>query len=154
MKISVIIPLYNVEKYIEECLHSILEQSNCVDIQAIIVDDGSQDDSALFALEYVKKHPTIFEYHKKENGGLSDARNFGISFVKGDYLMFLDSDDYLRKDACQILANTIASSNTDLIVFNYVQFDENNQRTITIIEEPSGFINKKTISSMSANSLE
>lgn len=78
MKISVIIPLYNVEKYIEECLHSILEQSSCVDIQAIIVDDGSQDDSALLALEYVKKHPTIFEYHKKENGGLSDARNFGI----------------------------------------------------------------------------
>ena len=143
MKISVIIPFYNVEKYLEECLHSILEQSSCVDIQAIIVDDGSQDDSALLALEYVKKHPTIFEYHKKENGGLSDARNFGISFVKGDYLMFLDSDDYLRKDACQILANTIASSNTDLIVFNYVQFDENNQRTITIIEEPSGFINKK-----------
>lgn len=143
MKISIVIPLYNVEKYIKECLHSILEQSNCANIQAIIIDDGSQDDSALFALEYVKKYPTIFEYYKKENGGLSDARNFGVNFAKGDYLMFLDSDDYLKKDACQIIANIIDSTNADLILFNYIQFDENNQGIVMMIDEPCGFINKK-----------
>jgi len=96
--ISVIIPIYNVQDYIEECLKSVIKSmEGFSNIQIILVDDGSKDLSGNIAQGYVRQHSN-FEYVYKENGGLSDARNFGLQFVKNDYVTFLDSDDYIAEN--------------------------------------------------------
>ena len=93
-KISVIIPVYNTEKYLEKCLSSVLNQTYC-DLEIIIVNDGSTDNSELIIKEYETKYPDKIKYYKKENSGLSDTRNYGVKKATGEYLCFLDSDDYL-----------------------------------------------------------
>lgn len=92
MRFSVIIPIYNVENYLAECIDSVLAQ-NFRDYEIILVDDGSLDNSGKICDKYAEKYAQIKVIHK-ENGGLSDARNFGMKEAKGEYLMFLDSDDY------------------------------------------------------------
>ena len=89
---SVIIPIYNVEKYLHQCVDSVLAQT-FQNLEIILVDDGSPDDCPQLCDEYANKNSCIKVVHKK-NGGLSDARNCGINIAKGDYLLFLDSDDY------------------------------------------------------------
>ena len=91
-KFSIIIPVYNTEKYLKKCLDSVFLQ-NYDNYEIIIVNDGSTDNSDKIVKEYMKKHKNII-YILKENGGLSSARNVGVSKAKGDYLLFLDSDDY------------------------------------------------------------
>ena len=88
-KVSVIVPVYNVEKYIKKCLESLVNQT-LRDIEIIVVNDGSQDKSKEIIAEYVRKYPNIV-YVEKENGGLSDARNYGMKYAKGDYIAFVDS---------------------------------------------------------------
>lgn len=95
MLISIIVPVYNVQKYIDECINSILGQE-CKDYELILVDDGSTDDSGKICDYYAKNNEKISVLHK-ENGGLSDARNAGIQVAKGDYILFVDSDDYIGK---------------------------------------------------------
>lgn len=95
-KISVIVPVYNVEDYIERCLTTLKNQT-MKDLEFIIVDDGSTDGSAKIIKKFVKEDER-FSYHKKKNGGLSDARNYGMKYAKGEYLAFLDSDDYVDLD--------------------------------------------------------
>lgn len=92
MKFSVIVPVYNVEKYLHKCVDSILDQ-NFKDFELILVDDGSTDNSPQICDEYEKKDDRVKVIHK-ENGGASSARNVGITEAKGDYLLFIDSDDY------------------------------------------------------------
>ena len=91
-KVSVIIPVYNVENYIEKCLNSVLNQT-LKEIEIIIVNDGSKDSSKQKIEKYLEKHENKIIYLEKENGGLSDARNYGIGYAKGEYIAFLDSDD-------------------------------------------------------------
>ena len=95
MLISIIVPVYNVENYLKECIDSILRQE-FRDYEIILVDDGSKDDSGKICDEYGKKYSFISVIHKK-NGGLSDARNFGLKIAKGEYILFIDSDDYIAK---------------------------------------------------------
>lgn len=95
-KISVIVPVYNVEDYIERCLTTLKNQT-MKDLEFIIVDDGSTDGSAKIIKKFVKEDER-FSYHKKKNGGLSDARNYGMKYAKGEYFAFLDSDDYVDLD--------------------------------------------------------
>ena len=95
-KISVIVPVYNVEDYVERCLTTLKNQT-MKDLEFIIVDDGSTDGSAKIIKKFVKEDER-FSYHKKKNGGLSDARNYGMKYAKGEYLAFLDSDDYVDLD--------------------------------------------------------
>lgn len=95
-KISVIVPVYNVEDYVERCLTTLKNQT-MKDLEFIIVDDGSTDGSAKIIQKFVKEDER-FSYHKKKNGGLSDARNYGMKYAKGEYLAFLDSDDYVDLD--------------------------------------------------------
>ena len=104
MKFSIIVPVYNVEKYLEKCLESILNQT-FKDFEAIIVNDGSTDNSQEIIDKYVNKDQKIFKSFKKENGGLSDARNFGIERAKGEYIVFLDSDDYIDENLLNTLNN-------------------------------------------------
>lgn len=96
MLLSVIIPVYNVEKYLRDCLESVIRQKTD-DLELIIINDGSTDRSEAICLEYTKLYPDII-YEKQENAGLGDARNAGLAHAKGEYVIFLDSDDYWRED--------------------------------------------------------
>ena len=91
--VSIILPIYNVEKYLDRCIQSILNQSY-ENLEIILVDDGSPDRSSEICDEYRKSDQRIKVVHK-ENGGLSDARNAGLILAKGKYIIFLDSDDYV-----------------------------------------------------------
>ena len=101
IKISVIVPVYNVEKYIDECLSSICS-STLKEIEILLIDDGSTDHSGNICEEWKKKDNRIKVYHKS-NGGLSDARNFGIKMAKGEYISFVDSDDKISEHMLEIL---------------------------------------------------
>ncbi len=96
MKVSIVVPIYNVEKQLEKCISSLIKQnSDNIQLQIILVNDGSTDNSGDIAKEYTAKYPEKILYLEKENGGLSDARNFGVKYADGDYISFVDSDDYI-----------------------------------------------------------
>jgi len=111
--ISVIVPFYNVEKYIEQCLES-LEKQTLRNIEVIIIDDGSPDNSLAIAEEFVIKNKN-FSLYKKENGGLGSARNYGMQYAKGQYILFLDSDDTLPPRACELLYNKAHKTDSDVV---------------------------------------
>lgn len=113
---SIIIPVYKVENYLHKCVNSVLSQ-NYKDFEIILVDDGSPDNCPLICDEFAAKDPRIKVIHKL-NGGLSEARNFGIKEAKGDYLLFLDSDDYWEGiDALHNLAATILLQSADVTLY-------------------------------------
>ena len=97
VKVSVIVPVYNVEKYLTQCLDSLVNQT-LKDIEIIIVNDESPDNSQAIIDKYAKRYPKIIKAYKKKNGGLSDARNYGIERATGDYIGFVDSDDFVELD--------------------------------------------------------
>lgn len=114
-KISVVIPVYNVEKCISRCLESVVKQT-LLDIEIICVNDGTKDNSVAIIQEYMKTDNRI-SLVNKENGGLSSARNAGIKQASGKYLMFLDSDDFLSENACERIYVESLETNADIIVF-------------------------------------
>ena len=122
-KISVIVPIYNVEKYLNQCIDSIINQTY-KNIEIILVDDCSKDNSGKIADEYAKKDTRIKVLHK-ENGGLSSARNAGMNIATGEYLMFVDSDDYLFENSCQVLFEKIEKETADYVIGNYINCNEN-----------------------------
>ena len=95
--LSVIVPVYNVEDYLDECLGSLASQT-LKEMEILVVNDGTKDHSQDIIDRYVQRYPTLFLPLKKENGGLSSARNFALPQARGKYLAFLDSDDYVEKD--------------------------------------------------------
>ena len=97
MKYDIIIPIYNIQQDLEKCLNSILRQTYG-NFRAIMVDDGSTDQSSFIAKSFAAKD-SRFEYYRKENGGLSDARNYGIAKASSEYLLFVDGDDFLEERA-------------------------------------------------------
>lgn len=113
-KVSIIVPIYNVEKYIKRCVESLLSQT-LEDIQIILVNDGTKDSSGEIAQEYQKQHPEKILYVKKENGGLSDARNYGIPYATGEYIAFLDSDDYVEKDMYELMYEKAIAEKSDMV---------------------------------------
>lgn len=114
MKVSVIVPVYNVEKYIKKCLNSLVNQT-LDEVEIVVVNDGSPDNSQKIIDEYTKKYKNIKSY-VKENGGLSDARNYGIKRATGKYISFVDSDDYIRKDMLEKMYNYAIQKNFDVVV--------------------------------------
>ena len=115
---SIVIPVYNVEKYLNQCVDSVLAQS-FGDFELLLVDDGSKDSSPRICDDYAKKDSRIRVIHK-ENGGASDARNYGIRAAEGTYLMFLDSDDYWdNTEALRIIHEAIVTDNAapDVVMF-------------------------------------
>ena len=92
IKVSVIVPVYNVEAYLETCLEALVKQS-LKEMEIIVVNDGTQDDSQKIIDRYAKQYPDRIKAYQKENGGLSSARNYGIERAQGAYLAFADSDD-------------------------------------------------------------
>jgi len=111
MKYSIIIPIYNVEKYLDKCLNSVLNQEYD-NFEVIMVNDGTKDNSEKIMQKYSKKDKR-FKSYNKENGGLSSARNYGLNYTTGDYLIFLDSDDYIEKDYLYKV-NEVLSNNKDI----------------------------------------
>lgn len=111
-EISIIVPVYNVEKYLKRCIDSILNQS-FTDFELILVDDGSTDNSGKIIDEYAIKDERIKVIHK-ENGGQGSARNRGLDIAKGNYIGFIDSDDWIHKDMYKILYENIIKYNMDI----------------------------------------
>ena len=123
-KISVIVPVYNTEKYVEKCLKSIVEQK-MKDIEIIVVNDGSTDNSESKIQNFIKENKNLdIQYLKKQNGGLSDSRNFAIPYVHGKYISFVDSDDYISEDLYSNLEKYM-DEDIDLIKFKMQKVDEN-----------------------------
>ena len=129
--LTVVIPVYNVERYLKRCIESVLAQE-WKDYEILLVDDGSTDHSPQICDDYVKAYDFISVIHK-ENGGLSEARNTGISHAKGEYVYFPDSDDWIEPDTFIALAEALESQEFDIISFNrdFVKGEED-----AIVSEP------------------
>ena len=124
-KISIIIPVYNVEKYIGICLESLVNQSY-KNIEIIVVDDGSTDDSMKVIKSYEKKYPKLIKALSEKNAGPSSARNLGLKNATGDYISFVDSDDYIDNNCYEIISNKLKEHDYDVVVFNhYYEFEDN-----------------------------
>lgn len=139
-KISIIVPIYNVEQYLKKCIESIINQTY-KNIEIILINDGSKDNSGKIADEYSKNDDRIIVMHK-ENGGLSDARNCALDIATGDYITFVDSDDYIDIKFCKILHDVIVSKNADMVICEmqhvYKDEDELQNSDKINIEEYSG----------------
>ncbi len=122
-KVSVIIPVYNVEKYLRKCLDSVVGQT-LKDIEIICVDDGSTDGSGAILDEYAAKDEQIKVIHQ-ENQGQACSRNNALKIAQGEYILFLDSDDYIREDACEVLFKQALTYNLDMLSFGGTNFDNN-----------------------------
>lgn len=112
--ITIVVPIFNVEKYLRRCLNSIIEQTY-KNLEIILVDDGSTDDSPIICDEYKKKDNRITVIHKK-NGGLSEARNTGINIAKGKYIGFVDSDDWIEIDMYEKMYKKMIEENADIAI--------------------------------------
>ena len=120
MEISIIIPVYNAQKYIKKCIESIKNQT-FKDIDIILIDDGSTDNSGSICDEYAMQDSRIRVFHK-ENGGVSSARNLGIEKAIGDYIMFVDADDYLKQNCLEECIKIITAYNKiDVLKFNFIK---------------------------------
>ena len=119
--ISVIVPVYNVERYIRQCVESILEQTYA-DLEIILVDDGSTDGSGSICDEYKLKDNRVVVIHKC-NGGLSEARNAGLDIARGEYIEFVDSDDYIEPDMYEVLYKNCERYAADLAAARFVKFN-------------------------------
>ena len=124
--ISVVIPLYNSEKYISECVHSIIDNYKYGDLEIIIVNDGSTDRSQSIVKELVEKDKRITLINQ-DNKGPSAARNRGLAEANGKYILFVDSDDFLESRALTKFRELLIKGDYDTVIFNYKRFTENNE---------------------------
>ncbi|MBP3925819.1 MAG: DNA-deoxyinosine glycosylase [Clostridium sp.] len=120
--VSLIIPIYNAEKYLRRCLNSAMEQTFS-DLEIILVDDGSTDSSLAICREY-QQTDSRFHIIEKENTGVSDSRNQAIAAARGNYLQFMDSDDWLTPDATEILVDTAKKLDCDLVIADFYRVDK------------------------------
>lgn len=141
MKISIIVPIYNVEKYLKKCVESLINQTY-KNIEIILVDDESPDNCPILCEEYKKKDKRIKVIHKK-NGGLSDARNKGLEETTGEYVLFVDSDDYIELDTCMKFTNILCNKNIDIIIGNAIKFNDNKKEYIKHTSEDLNVVSGK-----------
>lgn len=128
MLVSVIIPVYNVEKYLNKCIESVVQQTY-ENLEVILVDDGSTDNSGNLCDEWSQKDSRIKVIHK-ENGGLSSARNKGNSVSSGDYIFYLDSDDYISKECIGILVQMCNEHNSQISITKMMYVTENTNQEV------------------------
>lgn len=121
--ISIIVPIYNVEKYLNKCIESIVKQTY-ENIEIILIDDGSNDNSGIICDEYAKKDNRIIVVHK-ENGGVSSARNKGLKIAKGEWISFVDADDWIEQIFCQTLLNKVTQEQADIALCGYNRITDN-----------------------------
>ncbi len=145
--ISLILPIYNVEKYLRECLESILNQSYR-DYELIIINDGSTDGSIKIIEDYIDKFKAI-KIINQNNKGISETRNIGLKYAKGEYILFVDSDDFLRHDMLEKIVNVALETNSDIIISNYYLYF-NNSNNIEYLQDMK---NMKSYSNIEALNL-
>ncbi len=121
-KVSVIVPVFNVEKYLRQCIESLIEQT-LTDIEILLIDDGSPDSSGEICDEYAKSDSRIKVFHKK-NEGASLSRKYGVQHARGEYICFIDSDDYAENDFLENMYKAISENNADLAECDYTTFSE------------------------------
>ena len=127
MKISIVIPVYNTSKYLKQCIESILNQTY-KNLEIIIVNDGSKDSSLSIIKEFKNQDKRIIVVDKK-NGGLSSARNAGIKIASGEYILNVDSDDWIEPKACEVLIKTAISNDADIVIGNiYLEYKNHQQK--------------------------
>ncbi len=142
-KVSIIVPVYNVERYIDKCLKSLVNQT-LEDIEIIIVNDGSTDKSKEKIQKYIEKYSAKIKYFEKENGGLSVARNYGMRFAKGEYIGFLDSDDYVEKNMYEEMYKKAKEENSEMVECDFIwEYPLNPQKNK--IDKRRKYKNKKEI---------
>ena len=125
-KLSIIVPVYGVEKYIDKCLNSLVKQS-LKEIEVIVVNDGTKDNSQKIVDKYVKKYPDKIKSYIKENGGQGSARNYGLKKASGEYIGYVDSDDFVEKDMYIKLYNKAKENNYDIVVCGNYNVSEDYQ---------------------------
>lgn len=123
--ISIIVPVYNVEKYLDACMHSVINQT-VKPLEVILVDDGSTDSSSIICDKYSKEYDNIHVIHQK-NGGLSEARNTGLVAAKGEYIIFLDSDDTIIPETCNAFLSAIGDREVDIAIGNLAVIREDSR---------------------------
>lgn len=128
--ISIIVPIYKVERYLNRCIDSLINQ-DYKDIEIILVDDGSPDRCGQICDGYAMKDDRIKVIHQV-NGGLSAARNSGIDIASGEYLMFVDSDDYVTSDFCSCALNAAIKNNSDIVVFGHTELYSSYTKNVNI----------------------
>lgn len=132
-KISIIIPAYNAEKYIERCLNSLLDQEYSINVEIIVVDDGSTDSTPQILSDYKARYPNIFRIVSKENEGAYSARNLGLDIADGDWIWFIDSDDYIPRNSISYEIDNFLSDDIDICKFGSITLD---QVTLKSYKEP------------------
>ena len=130
VSISAIVPIYNVENYLSKCLDSLRNQS-FHDFEVVLVNDGSKDGSKSIAQMYAKKYPN-FHYFEKLNGGLSDARNFGIKQAMGDFVAFIDADDYIDESMFEKMITRQKNTHADIVACDMLYVYENGRTEVAI----------------------
>ncbi|MCI8443714.1 MAG: glycosyltransferase [Clostridia bacterium] len=128
-KVSIIVPVYNTGKYVERCLNSIIKQTEKNEIELIVINDGSTDNSGEIIKEYITKQENkqIIKYYEKENEGIAKTRNLGVEKATGEYILFVDSDDYIDKQLIEKLKPYI-DKKIDLIKFKLQRVDETGKK--------------------------
>ena len=133
--VSIVIPVYNVERYLRMCLDSVMMQTY-TNLEIVCINDGSPDGSGFILREYAAKDKRI-KILEIENQGLSGARNVGIANCKGDYLMFLDSDDWIDNNTVEEAMSGILEHNADIVLWNYVKEYSNTSQPVDVFSEES-----------------
>lgn len=134
LKISVVVPVYNVEDYLKKCVESLLNQTMPqTDYNVILVDDGSTDSSGKICDEFQKSHPSVITAMHKKNGGLSDARNYGMKQAKGKYILFIDSDDYVEPQMFERMYALSQNGNKKIVECNFIwEFEDKSKNDIRL----------------------
>lgn len=141
MKLSVIVPVYNVEKFLPRCLDSLLRQGlEPGDWEVICVNDGSPDNSAAILAEYQAKHPDIIKVVTQENQGLGGARNTGTALAQGEYVTYIDSDDYIIDNAYSYLLEHFCQDNPDVLCYNHSYIYTDGKTLHDPLTKPDGVV--------------
>lgn len=143
MRLSIIIPIYNAEKYLNKCLDSIISQIEVND-EVILINDASTDNSSLICQKYKENNEKIILINNEENRGIAYARNLGLKYANGDYILWIDSDDWVNNKYLSIIKNCLRMTNTDILIFDYTEVN-NQTYKCRVYKEKSGFISKKDI---------
>ena len=143
-KVSIIVPVYNVEKYLDRCLETLVNQT-IGEYEIIIIVDGSTDNSIEIVKKYNDKYPEIIKYFETENRGLSAARNYGIEKAKGEYIGFVDSDDYIKSNMYEELYKCAKNNNYDIVVCDYYKITEKETKEMELEIKKSNTIEENII---------
>lgn len=142
--ITVIVPTYNTDKFIKRSINSLQKQTYS-NIEILVVDDNSTDTTLKICQQLQKDDSRIKILSKSKNKGVANSRNMGIHNAKGKYIMFVDSDDYVDKDFCLTMLNTVKKYNADIAFCNFISVDQNNKKYVKLLKNDEGVVNHEKV---------